>query len=53
MQNATCTGSESPGYRFTGLADDLRVASVEVVEGSVCSDLGALLGQIAELAVPG
>jgi hypothetical protein len=47
-----CTGSETPGYRFTGLADDLRVANVEVVEGSVCSDFGTTLGQIAQLVKP-
>jgi hypothetical protein len=47
-----CTGSESPGYRFTRLADDLRGASVEVVEGSVCGDFGTTLGQIAELVKP-
>jgi hypothetical protein len=47
-----CTGSETPGYRFTGLADDLRGSGVEVVEGSVCSPFGETLGQIAQLVKP-
>ncbi|HYG70470.1 MAG TPA: hypothetical protein VD838_22525, partial [Anaeromyxobacteraceae bacterium] len=47
-----CTGSESPGYRFTKLADDFRGVGVEVVEGSVCTDFGTTLGQIAELVKP-
>jgi hypothetical protein len=47
-----CNFSETPGYRFTSLADDLRGANVEVVEGSVCADFGTTLGQIAELVKP-
>lgn len=47
-----CNYSETPGYRFTALADDLRGQSIDVVEGSVCADFGTTLGQIAQLVKP-
>jgi hypothetical protein len=49
--SATCGGQGMP-TRYAALAAELRVRGVEVVQGSICDDLGVTLGQVAQLVKP-
>lgn len=48
---STCGGVWG-GYRYLGLADQLRAKGADVVVGSVCDDFGTNLGRIAEIVKP-
>ncbi len=50
--SAARCGNASGGERFLALADQLRAAGIDIVEGAVCDPFGPLLSAIADLAKP-